>query len=153
MIRELGPDDAPLALSTMRELRPHLADDVDAFADLLNRHYWPAGYRLVAVFEDGVTDAVAVAGFREGHKLAWGHHLYVDDLVTAEAHRGRGHARALLTWIDDEAARLGCDSVHLDSGTPRKPAHRLYLRHGYDITSFHFARRLTTTHESPATGH
>lgn len=142
MIRELSASDAPLALSTMRELRPRLADDADAFADLLDRHYWPEGYRMIASFVDDQDDAVAVAGFREGHKLAWGHHLYVDDLVTAEAHRGNGHAQALLRWIDDEAARLGCDSVHLDSGTPRKPAHRLYLRHGYDITSFHFAHEV-----------
>lgn len=147
MIRELTADDAHLALAAMRELRPHLPDDPGAFADLLAAHYWPEGYRLVAGFEEEVTDAVAVAGFREGHKLAWGRHLYVDDLVTAEAHRGRGHAQALLRWIDDEATRRGCDSVHLDSGTQRRPAHRLYLRHGFDITSFHFA------HDVPARPH
>ena len=52
LIRELGADDAHLALATMRELRPHLADDAGAFRDLLDRPFWPDGYRLVASVDD-----------------------------------------------------------------------------------------------------
>jgi GNAT superfamily N-acetyltransferase len=58
------------------------------------------------------------------------------------AARGRGHGEALLRWIFDEAQRLGCDEVHLDSGTvpDRWAAHRLYHRVGMNISSHHFAR-------------
>ena len=40
--------------------------------------------------------------------LAWGHYLYVDDLSTVPAARGRGHADLLLAWVVDEGRRLGC---------------------------------------------
>jgi GNAT superfamily N-acetyltransferase len=85
-----------------------------------------------------------VAGFRELTNLAWGHAVYVDDLSTLPDARGRGYGRALLEWCADEARRLGCDQVHLDSGVEanRLDAHRLYLNTGMRITSFHFARSL-----------
>jgi len=111
-------------------------------ADRINSLQRPEGYRLVAAFEEGSPDAVAVAGFRTGHNLAWGHYLYVDDLVTVASARKRGHAAALLRWLLDEAERLGCDQLHLDSGTHRHDAHRFYLKEPLDITSFHFARTI-----------
>jgi len=94
------------------------------------------GYRLVSLREDGLV--VAVAGFRIGHNLAWGRYLYVDDLVTEQDRRSRGHGRKLMDWLLDHAAREGCDELHLDSGVQRFAAHRFYLRHGMDITSHHF---------------
>jgi GNAT superfamily N-acetyltransferase len=102
------------------------------------------GYRLVGAFEEGMEDAVAVAGFRVGHMLAWGRFLYVDDLSTLPAARRRGHGRAVLEWLAEEAGRLGCEQLHLDSGVgpDRFDAHRLYLNVGLAITSHHFARRL-----------
>jgi GNAT superfamily N-acetyltransferase len=126
----------------MRELRSHFADQ-EAFVRRVDDVQRAEGYRLVGAFEDG-DDAVAVAGFRVGHMLAWGRFLYVDDLSTLPAARRRGHGRALLEWLRDEARRLGCDQLHLDSGVgpERFDAHRLYLNVGLAITSHHFARRL-----------
>ena len=68
----------------------------------------------------------------------------VDDLSTLPAGRGKGHGEALLRWIFDEAQRLGCDEVHLDSGTvpERWAAHRLYHRVGMNIYSHHFTIRV-----------
>jgi GNAT superfamily N-acetyltransferase len=96
------------------------------------------------VFEDGTRHAVAVAGFRIGHMLAWGRFLYVDDLSTLPEARRRGYGRKLLDWLGDEAHRLDCEQLHLDSGVTaeRYDAHRLYLNAGLAISSFHFARRL-----------
>ena len=70
--------------------------------------------------------------------------LYVDDLSTLPAARRRGHARALLDWCAEEAARLGCDALHLDSGVgpQRQDAHRLYFNAGMRISSHHFSREL-----------
>ena len=87
-----------------------------------------------------MSSALAAAGFRRLHTLAWGDIIYIDDLVTTEAHRGRGHAHRLLDWILTEARRLGCGAVHLDSAPHRHAAHRLYLGEGYVISSFHFSR-------------
>jgi GNAT superfamily N-acetyltransferase len=58
----------------------------------------PASYRLVDVFVPDREQTVAVAGFRVGDSLAWGHYLYVDDLSTAPDARRQGHAGALLDW-------------------------------------------------------
>ena len=127
----------------MRELRPHFADE-ESFVRRVDGVQRAEGYRLIGAFEDGGEDAVAVAGFRIGHMLAWGRFLYVDDLSTLPAARRRGHGRALLEWLAEEARRLDCEQLHLDSGVgpDRFDAHRLYLNVGLGITSHHFARRL-----------
>jgi GNAT superfamily N-acetyltransferase len=85
-----------------------------------------------------------VTGFRVGDSLAWGHHLYVDDLSTAPDTRRQGHAGALLDRLIGEARKLGCDQLHLNSGTgaERFDAHRLYYNHGLAIYSHRFARGL-----------
>ena len=98
----------------------------------------------MGVFEDETPHAVAVAGFRVGHMLAWGRALYVDDLSTLPEARRRGYGLQLLEWLTEEARRLGCEQLHLDSGVgpDRSDAHRLYFNAGLAISSFHFARRL-----------
>jgi GNAT superfamily N-acetyltransferase len=142
-LREIVPPDTALAFPAMRELRPHFADEA-AFVGRLDGVQREEGYRLVGVFEDDVRHALAVAGFRVGHMLAWGRFLYVDDLSTLPEARRRGYGRQLLDWLGEEAERLGCDQLHLDSGVgpDRIDAHRLYFNTGLEITSHHFARRL-----------
>jgi GNAT superfamily N-acetyltransferase len=68
----------------------------------------------------------------------------VDDIATRPEFRRRGLGTALLVWLAREAARLGCEELHLDSGVQleRADAHRLYLNSGLVITSHHFARKL-----------
>lgn len=141
MIRELVPPDTHLAFAAMAALRTGLADP-DSFARRVDAVQRPEGYRLAAAFEEGEDGALAVAGFRTGHNLAWGSYLYVDDLSTLPQGRRRGHARALLDWLLEEGRRLGCDQLHLDSGVglDRADAHRLYLNAGFVIASHHFAR-------------
>jgi GNAT superfamily N-acetyltransferase len=125
----------------MRALRTH-HDDETRFVERVDEIQRPQGYRLVGAFEDG--RCVAVAGFRVIHNLAWGDTLYVDDLSSLPDSRRRGHGRALLEWCVEEARRLGCSELHLDSGVgpEREDAHRLYFNTGLRITSYHFARGL-----------
>jgi len=141
MIREVVPPDTGLAFRAMQALRPALSD-ADAFVRVVDEVQRPEGYRLVGAFEDGGSEAVAVAGVRTGHSLAWGNYLYVDDLSTLPEARRRGHGRALLDWLLEEGRRLGCDQLHLDSGVEldRADAHRLYLNAGMVIAAHHFAR-------------
>jgi GNAT superfamily N-acetyltransferase len=141
VIRELLPPETGLAFEAMNALRPAPADERE-FIRRVDEVLRPEGYRLVAAFEEGETNAVAVAGFRSGHSLAWDHYLYVDDLSTKPESKRRGHARALLDWLLNEAQRLGCDQLHLDSGVglDRAAAHRLYLHAGFVIPAHHFAR-------------
>ncbi len=136
----------------MRELRPHYADEAE-FVRHVDDVQRAEGYRLIGAFEEGREDAVAVAGFRIGHMLSRGRHLYVDDLSTLPAARRRGYGRALLDWLDEEARRLDCDRLHLDSGVEadREDAHRLYFNTGLRISAYHFSRGLEKE-QRPATG-
>lgn len=136
-LRELGPDETALVYVAMRELRPHLPSPME-FVARVNASQRPEGYRLLAAFAPDVPDAVAVAGFRTLHTLAWGHVLYVDDLITRPAYRSQGHADALLLWLLEEARRLGCEQFHLDSGVQRFDAHRFYFAHRMRISAYHF---------------
>ena len=142
-IREIVPPDTSLAFPALAALRAHLKSKPE-FVQLVDSVQRPEGYRLVGAFDPEWPHAAAVAGFRVGHTLAWGRFLYVDDLSTAPAARRRGHGRALLEWVFAEAARLGCDEVHLDSGVgpDRTDAHRLYFNAGLRISSHHFGRSL-----------
>ncbi len=117
----------------MRELRPHIAES--EFLARVRRQE-NAGYRLALVQEPEAV--VAVAGFRLIENLAWGHFLYVDDLVTLPACRSQRHGAKLLAWLTEYAAKAGCLQLHLDSGIQRKEAHRFYAREGMTMTGFHF---------------
>ena len=95
------------------------------------------GYRIAYVESDG--EVLCVAGFVVGKKLAWGKHIYVDDLVSAEDRRSKGAGATMIAWLKAHARQLGCDQLHLDSGVQRFAAHKFYLREGFSITSHHFS--------------
>ena len=143
MITELLPPNTGQAFDAMRTLRPGLTNR-DDFIRQVDQGQRPSGYRLIAALPDQEDSAVAVAGFRLGDNLAWGRHLYIDDLSTLPAARKQGHARLLLEWLHDEAGRLQCKQIHLDSGVgpDRTAAHRLYFNAGFRISSHHFAMQV-----------
>lgn len=141
VIVELVPPDTGRAFEAMRELRPALVSRA-TFIQQVDGRQRADGYRLIGAVPDDGGAALAVAGFRVGENLAWGRHLYVDDLSTLPAARKRGLARQLLEWLHVEAARLGIRQVHLDSGVgaERAAAHSLYFTSGYRISCYHFDR-------------
>ncbi|HTV72898.1 MAG TPA: GNAT family N-acetyltransferase [Candidatus Acidoferrales bacterium] len=143
-IRELAAGETPLAYEALCELRAGLpvVASLECFAQWVDEQQRPQGYRLIGSFVAGRRAAVAAAGFRRVRCLAWGDAVHVDDLITLAAFRGAGHADALMRWILAEARRLGCEQLHLDSGTQRLDAHRFYLKHGFSIRSFHFSQRV-----------
>jgi GNAT superfamily N-acetyltransferase len=125
----------------MQALRTHLTD-AGSFARHVDEVQRPEGYRLVGVSEGD--RVVAVAGFRVVNMLASGRTLYVDDLSTHPDARRRGYAAALLQWCEQEARRLDCDELHLDSavGPEREDAHRLYFDRRLRIAAYHFEKGL-----------
>ena len=131
------PEEIARCFPVMRELRPRFEMEVFVAQVQRQRH---AGYRLAFVEADGVV--VACAGFRLSENLALGRFLYVDDLVTAESARSRGHGARLMEWLVGQARATGCAQLHLDSGVQRFAAHRFYLRERMEITSHHFGLKL-----------
>src|SRR3954452_22156451 len=95
-IREIAQGETLRAARALLELRPQRAP-AEALVALADGQR-AAGYRLLGSFEPGEEDAAAVAGFRLQENLAWGRHIYVDDLVTRADRRSHGHGGALMRW-------------------------------------------------------
>lgn len=138
MVREIQPGESHIAAEALLELRPHF-ETVEALTARIDAQR-AGGYRIAASLNGD--EAAAVAGFRVLETTFAGRMLYVDDLVARAAYRRRGHADAVMTWVVEEAGRLECDQLHLDSGVglDRQDAHRFYFNHGMRIASYHFAR-------------
>jgi GNAT superfamily N-acetyltransferase len=77
--------------------------------------------------------------FNVGENLAWYKYIYIDDLVTSDAHRSTGAGTFLINWFKEYAQEIGCQHLHLDSGVQRFPAHRFYRRERFTIASHHFS--------------
>ena len=133
---KIAESDAELARASdvLLELRPAFTKDA-LIAQIKAQQQ--SGYRVAYLESAG--EVLCVAGFVVGTKLAWGKHLYVDDLVTAERHRSTGAGKRMLDWLKAHALALGCRQLQLDSGVQRFGAHRFYLREGFHISSHHFA--------------
>ena len=120
----------------MRQLRPHL--DEARYMELATDMVRSAQFTLAYVEETGVV--TAVAGYRYMTMLySNGKVLYVDDLVTDEGTRSRGHGHALFQWLLQQARDRGCVALKLDSGVQRHDAHRFYFRERMHISSHHFS--------------
>ncbi len=134
----LARSDAEIAAAypVMRELRADLREA--AFVSRV-RSQQQGGYLLACLRVAG--RPVAVAGFRLGQRLSWGRYPFVEDLVTLPAHRALGYGARLFSWLEDFAARQGCEQIHLDSGLQRRDAHRFYERQGMEPIAYHFRKR------------
>ena len=119
----------------MAQLRPHIPSE--GFVARV-RQLEAGGYRMACAIDEG--EVRAVAGYRILDQLVRGRVLYVDDLVTDEQRRSRGHGDRLLNWLYEKARASGCSFLELDSGTQRVDAHRFYARHRMIISAFHFVR-------------
>jgi GNAT superfamily N-acetyltransferase len=100
------------------------------------------GFKLIYIADEQKNEAAAVLGYRDYEMYRTGRIIYVDDLFTFPEHRGKGYAGALLDYVHEQAATSAIASVHLDSGYPLHPAHRLYLNKGYVLPCLHFAKSI-----------
>ena len=135
--RIVEPEWLARAEPVHRQLRPQLPDNYEAAM----RHVLAAGVGMVLAVEREAVAGVAV--FRWYDNTSEGRKFYVDDLIVDQARRSRGLGRTIMAYLDDEARRLGCRALVLDSGTQRTRAHGFYFRENFVITSFNFKKQLT----------
>ena len=119
-----------------RELRTALPAD---YRTKMQRVF-AGGGRMVVAAEGNAVCGLAV--WRVHENTATGVHLYVDDLVTAEARRSLGVGHALMQWLEQRARDLACVALVLDSGTQRTRAHRFYFREGLAVVCLNFSKDL-----------
>lgn len=110
----------------MKELRPQLASE-DAFVAQVLRQR-AQDYHILAVWQDD--EVVALAGYRYQENTVYGRFLYVDDLVTAERHRGHRWGALLLGKLTVFAEQAQCARLVLDTGLTNVLAQRFYFREG-----------------------
>ena len=118
----------------VHELRPEL--NLDRYLTLI-LYMLDEHYKMIYIEQNG--KVVSFCGYRYVTMLHRGRSIYIDDLCSLPEARGKGHATAMLKHIVEQAKSEELDSIHLDSGHQRFDAHRLYLNHGFKITSHHFA--------------
>jgi GNAT superfamily N-acetyltransferase len=133
----VSASDIEKCMEVLKELRPHL--DETSFVSMVTEML-DGGYKLAFIEEDN--KAAAAIGYRHLQFLYNGKHIYIDDLVTLEAYRGKGYAGALLDYVEAEAKQHGYKTVTLDSGHHRTTAHRLYLNKKFAITAHHFVKTI-----------
>ncbi len=143
MTIQLATTEADLrrCLPALLVLRPHLSDET-ALA-IIHQQQAQERVRVAFVAIEG-QPAPAVITYRELTFLFSGKTIYIDDLTTLPAGRGKGYAGALLDFVIDQARQRGFDTVSLDSGhgENRADAHRLYLNKRFRISSHHFSLSL-----------
>jgi ribosomal protein S18 acetylase RimI-like enzyme len=130
--------DVTACFEVMRQLRPQLTLPEDFLGHVaLQREQ---GYRLLAAWEDG--KPVALAGYRRLDNLIHGRFIYVDDLITDEAGRGRGHGERLLTELCTLGRQENCQRLVLDTALANALAQRFYFRFGLLARGLHFSMDL-----------
>ncbi|MES2884467.1 MAG: GNAT family N-acetyltransferase [Pseudomonadota bacterium] len=134
--RVIAPEWLIAAEATHRQLRPQLPAD---YAAKMQRVFAQGGRMVIAVDGEAV---LGVAVWRVYENTHQGMQVYVDDLVTDDHHRSQGVGAALIEWLSARSRMLSATALTLDSGTQRIHAHRFYLRERFDITSFHFNKKL-----------
>ncbi|MFJ5266340.1 GNAT family N-acetyltransferase [Streptomyces sp. NPDC088387] len=120
-------------------LRPGLT--AAAFREFVTEAH---GQGLVVTAAFGTDGAALAVATHRVLATSRGRVLFVDDLVTAPAARGRGVGRALLAELERRGGAAGCVRVELDSGVTNQTAHRFYHATGLTITALHFAKDLPT---------
>ena len=136
MVVKIASSDAEIekCYPVMAELRPHIAED--GFLDLV-REMEVDGYRLAYLEDAGVVSAVA--GYRIYRNLFLGKHLYVDDLVTSNQQRSRGHGAQLLGYLRDLAiADRHLIPLHGAGDRPAILHMTIHVLYGYERCSLLF---------------
>lgn len=141
-IRPIDSTQVSTAFAALSVLRPTITD-VGRFIEQMHDLQKNQGYRLLGVFEEGKTNAVAVCGFRMAHNFSYGRYLDLEDIITVPQARNRGYASRLLEEVGKIAKEEGVAMIntHLRVGGDRTAAHRLYYQHGFEITSHYFICR------------
>jgi ribosomal protein S18 acetylase RimI-like enzyme len=120
------------------ELRPLLKDAAEWCDRAMAMR--DAGYRVLAAWRGD--RALALAGYRVSENLIYGRFLYVDDLVSATDHRGKGLGARLLQELSAIGSREGCRRLVLDTAAANTSARRFYTREGLHDLAVGFIKPL-----------
>ncbi|PFA24443.1 GNAT family N-acetyltransferase [Bacillus cereus] len=125
-------------LPVLQQLRTALMKEE---AQSLFRHMKEENYQMFSLCNED-SEVVSLAGVAIRTNFYNKKHVFVYDLVTAEAHRSKGYGEVLLSYIEKWGKEQGCTCIALTSAFPRIDAHRFYEREGYGKVSYSFHKEL-----------
>lgn len=132
-VRQAGEDDLPRLLRLYMHLHnnpmPEINDGLEQlYKDIINdpRHFILLGWVGGEVVSSCVL--VVILNLTQGQRP----YALIENVVTAEAHRGRGYATALLEKAVGLAAGKGCYKVMLMTGSKKESTLEFYERAGFN---------------------
>ena len=141
-VRAASPADSAAIAALLGQLGyPTAAESMpDRIADIERE-----GGVVVVACDDSRQIVGLASASRVSTLHAGGHVGYITSLVTAEAARGHGVGRALVSAIEAWARRCGCARLSVTSGLHRDDAHAFYPRCGMPYSGRRFSRQLDVT--------
>lgn len=94
---------------------------------------------LAAYDADGAPLGLAIIAWEETSRRKF---AVLEDMVVTPRARSLGIGSQLLTAVEQRAAARGIDWLFLESGVRNERAHGFFERHGFEVTSHVFAKRL-----------
>jgi GNAT superfamily N-acetyltransferase len=116
-------------------LRPHL--NKNNWVSIITEMMQNEQYSLIGIMDND--KFVAFAGYRRMTSLYSGNIIYIDDLCTLEAYRGKGLASQLLEYVKAIAIAENKDTVELDTGFDNNTGQKLYLKSGFKLAALHLS--------------
>lgn len=136
-IRRLTAEDVPSAVPLMAELG--YPTDSASLAKRFAAVSAISGDAVLVADESGkLVGLIAVHSFEMLHRP--GRLGRITALVVAEAARGRGIGRQLLSAAEDHLRALGCIKLEVTSAEHRADAHAFYGSHGYSEQRVRFMK-------------
>lgn len=116
-------------------LRPHL--DKNNWSAMISEMMQNEKYSIAGIMDND--KFVAFAGYRSMTSLHSGDIIYIDDLCTLEAYRGKGFGSQLLNYVKAIAIAGNKDKVVLDTDFNNNTAQKLYLKNGFKLAALHLS--------------
>lgn len=100
----------------------------------------PNNYTQLAVLDN--EEIIAVCGIWINTKLWCGKYIELDNVIVKEHYRSLGIGKLITSYLNKKAKDLNCNIMALDAYTNNKRAHKFYINDGYEITGFHFIKKI-----------
>lgn len=133
MIREILPDELNGLLQLYTQLHGNpIPEDTDVLRALWQRILNEPDHHIVVAVEDGriVSSCVCVIIPNLTHNQQ--PYALIENVITDEAHRGKGLATGCLNFARDIARKANCYKLMLLTGSKEESTHRFYQRAGYN---------------------
>ena len=133
MIREILPTELNGLLQLYTQLHGNpIPEDTQALRKLWQRILDDPDHHIIVAVEEGriVSSCVCVIV----PNLTHGQQPYalIENVITDEAHRGKGLATDCLNFAREIAREAGCYKMMLLTGSKEESTHRFYQRAGYN---------------------